>query len=173
MLRSLLFGTTACLFAVTPLSAEVLRMSHGEVQVRDIRAEGFRGDIVNVHLGNNEVAEVVPVSTTKVVITAKALGTTSMILSDANHNAITQDTIVVNYPSDDRTPVRVRTFGQNHVSHIYACSVESGCELNRVGSQEGSALRAPTPAEIAAGVAAAAAARESQSGTGVPPSPRR
>ena len=49
---------------------------------------------------------------TKVMITAKALGTTSMILADENHNVIAKDTIVVTYPADDRNPVRVRTFGR-------------------------------------------------------------
>jgi len=174
MLRILLVAATACVVGTAPAVAEVLKMSHGQVLVRDLRREGFpRGDIVNVHLGNNEVAEVIPVSTTKVVITAKALGTTSMILTDANHDVITHDTIVVNYPADDRIPVRVRTFGKDHVSHIYACDRESGCELNRVGSQEGSALRPPTPSEIAAAMAAAASARESQPAPGTPQSGRR
>jgi hypothetical protein len=176
MLRTVLLLTaTASIVGSASVNAEVLKMSHGQVQIRDLRAEGFpRGDIVNVHLGNNEVAEVIPVSTTKVVITAKALGTTSMILTDANHNVITHDTIVVNYPSDDRIPVRVRTFGKDHVSHIYACDKESGCELNRVGTQEGSALRAPTPAEIAAAVAGTAPPREAQPSPGAtPPAGRR
>jgi hypothetical protein len=172
MIRPLLYATMITVIGAAPGAAEVRRMTHGEVQIVDIRKDGRDGKVVNVFLGNNEVAEVTPVSTTKVMITAKALGTTSMILADENHNVIAKDTIVVTYPADDRNPVRVRTFGQNHVVHLYACGAEDGCELNRVASQDGSALRAPTPAEIAAAVAASAT-REASPTPPSSPSARR
>jgi len=166
MHRSFLPGLVAAIVFSLPAQAEILTLTHGEVQIRDIRGgDTASKDIDTVLLGNSAVVEVTPVSSGRIALTAKALGTTSMILLDSNRNIIANDTIVVSYPTEGRMEVTVRTFGARHTTHSYACLGMVGCRLNRVVSEQGSSLPPPSLAETIAGVRAVAAAREGSSAT--------
>src|ERR1051325_4931575 len=61
MHRSFLLGLIVALLFGLPARAEILTLTHGEVQIRDIRA-GDTGskDIDTVLLGNSAVVEVTP-----------------------------------------------------------------------------------------------------------------